>query len=189
MRELVECYIGLGSNLSNPAEQVDAAIVRLNRLPETSLVARSSLYASQPMGPKNQPDFINAVAKIQTGLEPHALLLELLKLELQLGRKRSVEHVHFSGEQSEEELASGHWGARVIDLDLLLYGDQVVCSAQLSVPHPGLLERDFVVFPLLELSPNILIPNCGLLANHVDSVASYHLKKLDIETVGIDSSR
>ena len=188
MREYVDCYIGLGSNLSSPAQQVNAAIVRLNSLPETSLVARSSLYTSQPMGPKNQPDFINAVAKVQTDLEPHALLLELLKLELQLGRKRSVEHVHFSGKQSEEELASGHWGARVIDLDLLLYGNEVVCSAQLNVPHPGLLERDFVVFPLLELSPGISIPNRGLLANHVDSVASYHLKKLDIEPAGIGFS-
>lgn len=189
MPNTVDSYIGLGSNLSNPSGQVGEAIAKLNDIPDTSLVAHSSLYASQPMGPKNQPDFINAVAKIRTCLEPHTLLSELLRLELQLGRKRPGEHIHLTRARRDGDIAFTHWGPRVIDLDLLLYGDQVVCSEELMIPHPGLLERDFVVHPLLEISPDLTIPKYGLLADHVDSATSYQLKRLVCDALPMPSSR
>jgi 2-amino-4-hydroxy-6-hydroxymethyldihydropteridine diphosphokinase len=138
-------YIGLGSNLCDPVRQVQAALVALTGLPDSRLVARSRLYRSAPMGPPGQPDYINAVAALNTQLSPHELLAELQSLERHQGRVRGGER----------------WGPRIIDLDLLLYGDTVLRTDPLTLPHPGLAERDFVLWPLAEIDPELEVPGLG----------------------------
>lgn len=134
-------YIGLGSNLEMPAEQIKSALAALQKLPATKLLKASSLYSSPPMGPQDQPDYINAVALLETALKPHELLDQLQKIEQQHGRQRKR-----------------HWGERTLDLDILLYDAQMIEDERLSVPHPGLTERAFVVYPLLEIAGDIPIP-------------------------------
>lgn len=137
----VNAYIALGSNLSNPIQQVRQAIVALARLPKTQLVRQSSLYKTQPLGPSDQPDFINAVVLIVTELTPLELLEQTQAMETQLGRT--------PGER---------WGARVIDVDILLYGNIVLNSDKLTLPHPGLGQREFVLYPLAEIAPDLMLP-------------------------------
>lgn len=137
----MQVYIGLGSNLDAPAEQVKTAIQDLQSLPATELLKTSSLYASPPMGPQDQPDYINAVVLLETQLSPHALLDALQAIEQQHGRQRKR-----------------RWGERTLDLDILLYGPQMIEDERLSVPHPGLPVREFVVYPLLEIAGDIPIP-------------------------------
>lgn len=139
-------YIGLGSNLQAPAEQIKAALTDLQSLPATQLLKKSSLYASPPMGPQDQPDYINAVALLETALKPHDLLDQLQKIEQQHGRLRKR-----------------HWGERTLDLDILLYDAQMIEDERLSVPHPGLTQRAFVIYPLLEIAGDIMIPGQGSL--------------------------
>ncbi len=138
----MRCYIGLGSNLDRPQQHVTRALEELATLPDTRLQAHSSLYRSAPMGPQDQPDYINAVALLETTLDAHRLLDELQSLEQQHRRVRLE-----------------HWGPRTLDLDLLLYGDQLIQSERLSVPHPGLPERNFVLWPLSEIAPELQLPN------------------------------
>lgn len=138
-------YIGLGSNLEGPAGQITAAFELLDKLPETRLTGRSSLYQSAPFGPVEQPDFVNAVASIMTSLAPTELLGHLQQIERQQGRIQVIEH----------------WGPRVLDLDLLVYGDTEILSPELTVPHPGIGVRNFVLLPLRELAPDLLIPKLG----------------------------
>jgi len=140
-RVVVPAYVGLGSNLSNPSEQVERAFEELARIPETELVARSSLYRSAPLGDIEQPDFVNAVAKLATFLDAFALLGHLQEIENLHGRVRGV-----------------RWGPRVLDLDLLVYGDRRISTAMLTVPHPGIGERNFVLLPLREVEPDLQIP-------------------------------
>ncbi|MDP3537030.1 MAG: 2-amino-4-hydroxy-6-hydroxymethyldihydropteridine diphosphokinase [Halomonas sp.] len=128
-------YIGLGSNLENPVAQVRQALDELGGLPLSSLVAQSSLYATPPLGPQDQPDFINAVAVIKTALSPLAMLDQLQALEQRHRRQRLR-----------------HWGPRTLDLDLLLYGQQTIERPRLRVPHPHMHERAFVLVPLAEVS-------------------------------------
>lgn len=135
------CYIGLGANLNNPREQIEIALQALSNLEKTQLVAVSSLYASQPLGPQDQPDFYNAVAKITTELTPLELLDALQTQEQQQGRVKLR-----------------HWGERCIDLDILLYGNVQMSSPRLTLPHLELQKRSFVVTPLLELEPNLILP-------------------------------
>jgi 2-amino-4-hydroxy-6-hydroxymethyldihydropteridine diphosphokinase len=137
-------YIGIGSNLSEPRRQVERAIDELTQLPDTRLLASSRLYRSAPLGPVEQPDYINAVAALDSDLDAHALLDELLRIELAHGRVR--------GER---------WGPRTIDLDLLLYGDEVINDDRLTVPHPGLRQRNFVLYPLRDIAPDLVIPGNG----------------------------
>jgi 2-amino-4-hydroxy-6-hydroxymethyldihydropteridine diphosphokinase len=145
----VQAYIGIGANLGDPIAQVRRALDRLARdVPGTRLLARSRLYRNPPMGPQDQPDYVNAVAAIDTSLGPQPLLEELHRLEREQGRERS----------------GPRWGARSLDLDLLLYGDQVIDAPGLRVPHPGLCERDFVLFPLFEVAADLHIPGRGPLA-------------------------
>ncbi len=139
-------YIGLGSNLADPEQQVSAAISALDMLPDSSLVSRSSLYRSPPMGPQDQPDFVNAVACLETDLAPRDLLLELLRVEREAGRDRA---------------ASVHWGPRVLDLDLLVYANKIIDESELTVPHPGLAQRAFVLEPLNEIAPDLDVPGMG----------------------------
>jgi 2-amino-4-hydroxy-6-hydroxymethyldihydropteridine diphosphokinase len=159
----VRAYIGIGSNLDDPLAQVREAFGELEMLPDSLLAARSGLYGSKPMGPQDQPDYVNAVAALDTLLSAHDLLDALRRIEDDQGRERSGER----------------WGARALDLDLLLYGRQVIDSPGLKVPHPGLHERDFVIIPLAEIAGNLNIPGKGLLSMLIKSVESHALHKLN----------
>lgn len=145
MRASVVAYIGLGSNQDNPARQVRQAIEELNLLPASRLLQCSPLYKSAPLGPSEQPDYINAVAALATGLVPAALLSELQSLETRHGRIRGAPR----------------WGPRTLDLDILLYGDAVIDTPALRVPHPGLHERLFVLYPLVNIAPDLVVPESG----------------------------
>jgi len=141
-------YIGLGSNLDDPPARVAAAFDALDDLPQTQLILRSRLYRSRPLGPVPQPDFCNAVAALLTGLTPHALLCELRALETRLGRQPPRER----------------WGPRHIDLDLLAYDGLQVEDPELRLPHPGIVARSFVLYPLAELAPQLWLPGMGQVA-------------------------
>ena len=143
---LTDAYIGLGSNLDDPLAQVSQAIMQLGLLENTSLHAFSSLYSSRPMGPPDQPPYINAVAWLKTRLDAHTLLENLQAIETQHGRTRLGEH----------------WGPRTLDLDLLIYGNYKLKSQSLSVPHPGIKYREFVLYPLHEVNKNLMIPGLGV---------------------------
>jgi 2-amino-4-hydroxy-6-hydroxymethyldihydropteridine diphosphokinase len=138
----LRAWIGLGSNLEDPLAQVSTALQELRLLPDTTLAARSSLYRSDPVGPPGQPDYINAVAALDTRLEPEALLDALQAIEQMHQRVRKI-----------------HWGPRTLDLDLLLYGDQVISTPRLTVPHAYMTERNFVLWPLAELEPELILPD------------------------------
>ena len=138
-------YVGLGSNLDRPARQVETAFELLDAIPQTRLIARSSLYRSAPFGGVEQPDFVNAVAELLTQLSAQALLAELQEIERKRGRKRG----------------GVRWGPRVLDLDLLVYSENVIAEAGLAVPHPGIAERNFVLLPLRELAPDLDVPGLG----------------------------
>lgn len=136
-------FIGIGSNLNNPNKQVKQALILLNEIAQTQLVKSSSLFLSSPMGPQDQDDYINAVALISTDLEPLNLLDKLQEIEHQQGRIRKQEQ----------------WGPRVLDLDLLLYNDNIIDHPRLKVPHYGMRVRNFVVMPLAEIAPNLELPD------------------------------
>jgi 2-amino-4-hydroxy-6-hydroxymethyldihydropteridine diphosphokinase len=137
-------YVGIGSNLGSPRERVLEAIERMSVLPATRMLLRSHLYLSRPMGPKDQPDFVNAAAGVLTQLGPRELLQELLGIELHMGRDRRE-----------------RWGPRVIDLDLLWMVDAAVDEPGLTVPHPGVSMRNFVLYPLADIAPTLNIPKIG----------------------------
>lgn len=139
-------YIGIGSNLDRPAHQVIQAVRELAGVPQTRLLAHSKLYRSRPLGPQNQPDFVNAVAALETTLAPLALLHALQALEARHGRKREQER---------------HWGPRSLDLDILLYGEVRMQTTELTLPHPQMHARSFVLYPLAELAPGLIIPGHG----------------------------
>ncbi len=136
-------YVGLGSNLDNPVYQVEQALRTLDTLPATDLKTHSTLYRSTPLGQQNQPDYINAVAVLQTELPPLALLDELQVIENKQGRVRNAQR----------------WGPRTLDLDMLLYDQKQLQSPRLTLPHPGLYERAFVLYPLYECAPDLVLPN------------------------------
>lgn len=141
----MESYIGLGSNQGNPGAQLTSALAALNGIPGTSLVRYSSFYRSKPLGPSDQPDFINAVALLDSRLSAMALLARLQSIENRQGRVRAGEK----------------WGPRTLDLDMLLYGDKIIDEPGLIVPHPEIRHRNFVLIPLLELAPDMEIPGLG----------------------------
>ena len=137
-------FIALGANLADPLGQVERALTALQQLPASRLLACSPLYRSRPMGPADQPDYINGVALLETSLTPHQLLDETQRIELEQGRVRKAER----------------WGPRTLDLDLLLYGEQMINDDRLTVPHYGMKERAFVLLPLFDLAPELVLP-CG----------------------------
>lgn len=142
-------WIGLGANLGDPLRNIHSAIARLRACPGIRLESQSSLYRSEPWGMSEQPAFVNAVLRIETPLEPLPLLEILLDVERELGRAR----------------AGPHWGPRVIDLDLLSHDNLMLQSARLSLPHPRMHQRAFVLLPLLELAPDFEIPGLGRAAD------------------------
>lgn len=135
-------YVGIGSNLSDPERQVRAALAALGALPGSRLVARSPLYRTKPFGEVVQPAFVNAVAGLLTQRTPEELLADLRALERKLGREPPRER----------------WGPRLIDLDLLVVGREVRATAELTLPHPGIAERDFVLYPLADIAPDLEVP-------------------------------
>ena len=151
-------YIGLGSNLDHPAAQLARAKQSLAALPSTTLLAASGIYRSAALtlpGAAAQPDYLNAVIKIQTGLTPHALLDAMHAIELAQGRQRNE-----------------RWAARSLDLDILLYDHLQLNEPGLTVPHPGIAQRSFVLYPLQELEPAMEIPACGKLATLLAQLAA-----------------
>lgn len=137
-------YVGLGANIGDPRGQLLAAFEDLDRLPGTRVRARSSLYRSAPVGYADQPDFLNAVAEIDTALEPEALLAALQAIEARHGRERAFRNA-----------------PRTLDLDLLLYGSRAAASERLTLPHPRMHDRSFVLQPLAEIAPDVDVPGRG----------------------------
>jgi len=137
-------YVGIGSNLESPRERVLEAIERMSTLDATRIVLRSHLYLTHPMGPKDQPNFVNAAVGLLTQLASRDLLSGLLGIERSMGRDRQE-----------------RWGPRVIDLDLLWMVDSVIDEPGLTVPHPGVSTRNFVLYPLADIAPTIKIPRIG----------------------------
>ena len=159
----VLAYVGLGSNLDNPELQLRSALEELAHLPDSSLLRHSSFYRTPPWGSIEQPDFVNAVAEIETVLEPVKLLGELLDIERRAGRVRG-------GEQ---------WGPRIIDLDLLVHGNSKIDEDGLCVPHPRMLQRAFVLVPLAELDLSLRLPEYGCIADHLALLDTSHCRRLE----------
>lgn len=142
-------YIALGSNLAQPLQQVNAALEALGHLPRTKLIVCSSFYRSHPLGPQNQPDFLNAVVALDTLLLPEKLLDHTQAIEYHQGRV----------------FKDDRWGPRLLDLDIMLYNDIVIDTERLTVPHYGLKEREFMLYPLAEIAPDIIFPDGESLQN------------------------
>jgi 2-amino-4-hydroxy-6-hydroxymethyldihydropteridine diphosphokinase len=160
----VRVFIALGANLDNPQQQIQRGIELLGTLPETRGLAASSLYRTAPVGVgQGQPDYINAVAELATTLSAERLLAALQDLEVQRGRSPE---------------SKGRLAPRPLDLDLLLYGDEIIATPQLTVPHPRLHERAFVLAPLLEIAPEVAIPGRGNAADYWPAVAGQQIDKL-----------
>jgi 2-amino-4-hydroxy-6-hydroxymethyldihydropteridine diphosphokinase len=156
-------YIGLGANLDDPRRHVETAAAQLGRLPSTRLAATSALYRTAPLGPADQPDYINAVARIDTWLTPEALLAELQAIERQHGRVRN----------------GTRWGPRTLDLDLLTFGDRQISSKGLMVPHPEMHRRAFVLVPLADVAPpGLWVPGRDDLATLLASVSHDGVERL-----------
>jgi 2-amino-4-hydroxy-6-hydroxymethyldihydropteridine diphosphokinase len=160
---LTKAFVALGANLEDPKSQVTQALDEIDRLPSTRVLARSSLYRTAPVGYADQPAFINAVARVDTGLTARALLQSLLEIEQRHGRRRSVPNA-----------------ARTLDPDLLLYGDSVVESAELTLPHPRMHERAFVLAPLAEIAAEEVVPGRGKVADLLRGVDRAGVELLDV---------
>lgn len=154
-------YVALGANLGNPVATIQAAIVALAAIPASTRVAASSLYCTAPVGLKNQPDFINAVVALETQLEAAALLEHLFAIEADFGRQRSIRNA-----------------PRTLDLDLLLHGDAVLDTPTLTLPHPRMHERAFVLAPLAEIAPQVLIPGHGPVARLFAACADQRIERI-----------
>jgi len=158
-------YIGLGSNLDDPKSQVLRAFKGLSKLPKSQLIAQSSLYESKPVGSIEQPDFINAVVSLDTGLMPLQLISQLQKIEIAHKRMRG----------------KGQWGPRTLDLDLLLYGNMRINTKRLVVPHPHMFERNFVLYPLYEIAPDLQSMNGESLATLIAKIPPDGIIQLEEE--------
>lgn len=154
-------YIALGSNLNTPVEQLNNALQAISTLPNTRLIAVSSFYQSKPLGPQDQPDYVNAVAQIDTELAPLALLDELQRIENEQGRVRLR-----------------RWGERTLDLDILLYGNEIIQNERLTVPHYDMQNREFVIVPLFEIAPDLVMPNQKSLAELATHFAQHQMQRL-----------
>jgi 2-amino-4-hydroxy-6-hydroxymethyldihydropteridine diphosphokinase len=164
-------YVGLGSNLEVPAEQVSRAFGELSRIPDTRCIARSGLYVSAPMGLADQPDFINAAAALVTGLDARGLLIHLHAIERAHGRERRE-----------------RWGPRTLDLDLLIFGETIMNTRELVLPHPEICNRDFVLIPLHEIAPELGIPGRGALADLIPEHSPEGLTRWEGDAPDFDGS-
>lgn len=160
---MIDCYLGLGSNLRSPSRQLRQAIASLKKLPRSTVKQYSSLYSSTPVGVHAQPNYKNMVLHLQTSLPPDRLLRVCQAIE-----------------QKHNRIRKRHWGARTLDIDILLYGDQTIQTHDLIIPHPHLLTRDFVLLPLLEVAPLASLPNgktikdyLGCCEQHVSKVSTH----------------
>ena len=158
---MIDAYIGIGSNLDDARGTVEAAFARLATLPQSKLIAQSSLFRSAPIDSSGD-DYVNAVAHLQTALQAEALLQALHAIELDFGRERPYQNA-----------------PRTLDLDILLYGANKISSATLTVPHPRLTERAFVLIPLLQLDPFIKIPGKGAAHTFAPGVADQHISRIE----------
>ena len=158
---MVKVYIGLGSNLDDPQSQLKRAIIELGMIPSSSITKTSSFYESKPVGPKDQPDYINAVVELDTELTAVVLLDYLQGIENEHGRVRGQK-----------------WGARTLDLDILLFGEKIIHDDRLTVPHVEMHKRGFVLFPLDEIAPDCVIPNVGTVNSLLRQVNNLDLAKL-----------
>lgn len=153
-------YIGLGSNLANPKQQIHNAIKAIEQVEKLTISALSQLYFSRPMGPQDQPDYMNAVVGVETELSPIELLDTLQNIEHEAGRIRK----------------DNRWGPRVLDLDILLYGQQVINTERLIVPHYGMKVREFVLIPLAEIAPDLTLPDGSSVSQLSENIAHNDLK-------------
>ncbi len=149
---MIRVYIALGSNLADPLQQVHNALEALGVIPMSRVIACSTFYRTKPMGPQDQPDYLNAVVALDTELAPESLLDHTQAIELSQGRERKDER----------------WGPRTLDLDMLLYGNEIINTPRLTVPHYGLNVREFMLYPLFELAPDLILPDGTRLADLVD---------------------
>ena len=159
----VKAFVGLGSNLNQPITQIGNALASIASLSAVSNLKASSFYRNPPMGPPDQPDYVNAVVQMETGMTPGELLDRLLEIERVQGRVRSDQH----------------WGPRVIDLDILLFGDLQLESKRLTIPHPGLSSRVFVLSPLYEIAPALVLPDGVRLVDLMVNVDAESLVRID----------
>ncbi len=159
---MIRAFIGLGANIGEPRRQLMAAMDELQGLPKTRVTGHSSFYSTAPLGHVDQPEFLNSVAQIDTGLAPDALLDRLQEIERRHGRERPFTSA-----------------PRTLDLDLLLYGEQVIATPKLSVPHPRMHERAFVLQPLLELDGDISVPGKGLAKTLLLACSSQKIARID----------
>lgn len=161
-------HIGLGANLGDPLRTLDDAIQALRQLPDSQLTGLSHFYRSAPVGPAGQPDYINTAARIETTMTAHALLAALQAIENLHGRTREV-----------------RWGARTLDLDLLLYANDEIRTSSLNVPHIELKNRNFVVIPLLDINPDLALPD----GTHIADLPAAHditgLQRIDASTSSV----
>jgi len=155
-------YIGLGSNLADPERQIKQAVVHLKKIENTEVTTISSLYYSRPMGPQDQPDYMNSVAELTTHLSAIELLDQLQKIENQAGRVRK----------------DNRWGPRILDLDILLFDNCVINTERLIIPHYGLKEREFVLLPLYEIAPDLTLPDGETIKYLSNNIAHNSLKIL-----------
>lgn len=163
MNGTITAYIGLGSNLADPVAQIKLARTDCAALQGVQELAFSSLYQSPPMGPRDQPDYVNAVMAVSTELPAIDLLHALQTIEYKHGRVRTGER----------------WSARTLDLDLLMYGDRQIEQAELTIPHPGIAERAFVLYPIYEIAPDLVVPGKGRIADLIALCPLSGLKRID----------
>ena len=159
---MTQVYLGLGANQGDPIAQLHHAITELKALAGTTAHRCSALYASKPMGPQDQPDYVNAVLAMQCTLGAHQLLDATQAIEQRLGRVRKAER----------------WGPRTLDIDIILFGQQCIDDARLTVPHYGMKEREFVLYPLHELAPDLQLPDGSSLQRLVANTPRNGLEQL-----------
>lgn len=157
-----QVFVGLGANLNDPVTQIKSALLALQVIPETQLIAFSSLYSSTPLGPQGQPEYVNAVAKISTKLTPETLLDALQAIEQQQGRERKEER----------------WGPRTLDLDIILFGEQIINTERLTIPHYHFHLREFVLYPLYQIAPELHLPDGTALSALLSQVPDKGLTEL-----------
>lgn len=158
---MIDCYIALGSNLNDPLHQVSQAICHIAMIPDSQLLKQSPWYRSKALGPGSQPDYINGVCKLASSLPARALLEALQAIENKQGRVRSE-----------------RWAARTLDLDILLYGDSTINTRELHIPHPRMDQRNFVLYPLYDIEPGLILPGQRKLSDIIQHCSASELEKL-----------